>query len=247
MKLLNIFLICSTGSFATAKSQSTIVDTNRLMSQSTNRQTYLEQFYQCSSTFITDSERMEECADSLSHDLPVLTRDLELHMMQDHSRTWAVVVAEQVSTLIDEVKQMLSEVKISKVPSDALAWVQAHPTQAASYAIWAGYVFTLSFPAWVNCPLLSTVGLSAEGPKARSIAAIAQSKMTRVVAKGVFAHLQGAQMGGYGVGPVNMGTRVSIAVSDLASYFSARNWRDGFASSVDHPKLVAPEHSTESS
>ncbi|KAL9085894.1 MAG: hypothetical protein Q9165_007377 [Trypethelium subeluteriae] len=246
MKLLNIFLIYFASFSAAAKSQSTIVDAKGLMFQSVNRKTGFGQFYQCSSICTTGSEPTEVPADPLSYDIPVPAGDLELYMTQDHSRTWAVVAAEQILTSIDEVKRIVSEVNIGKLPSDASAWVQANPTQAVSYAIWGVSVFTLYFPGSVSGSLLTAIGFPAEGPKARSIAAFAQSKMTRVVAKGIFAHLQSAKTESYGLAAVNAVTRFGIGVSNLASHLP-RNWREGFASGVDHPKLAAQGHSTESS
>ena len=59
-------------------------------------------------------------------------------------------------------------------------------------------------------------------PFAGSITAMAQSKLARVVAKGIFAHVQSAGMGGYGVGTVNIVTRVGTMASAFTNHLMTK-------------------------
>ncbi|KAF2810182.1 uncharacterized protein BDZ99DRAFT_562970, partial [Mytilinidion resinicola] len=63
----------------------------------------------------------------------------------------------------------------------------------------------------VTTPVLSTLGWSAMGPRAASIAAALQTASTP--ARGVFATLQSAAMGGYGASVVAGATRLVVGVA----------------------------------
>ena len=54
-----------------------------------------------------------------------------------------------------------------------------------------------------------------------AIAAILQSKLTRVVAKSAFAQLQSTGMGGSGAAVVNVVTRVGAAASGVVGRFTS--------------------------
>ncbi|KFY32997.1 hypothetical protein V495_08530 [Pseudogymnoascus sp. VKM F-4514 (FW-929)] len=85
-------------------------------------------------------------------------------------------------------------------PAMVLEWIAAHPGQSALLVVNGVLVFT---PAAVTGPLLSQMGFGAAGPVGGSVAAWLQSMLGNVGAPSIFAYLQSAAMGGYGVAAVN--------------------------------------------
>ncbi|KAI1328027.1 hypothetical protein F5Y16DRAFT_369867 [Xylariaceae sp. FL0255] len=81
----------------------------------------------------------------------------------------------------------------------AKEWAMANPRQAT--AIGAGTALVVA-PMAVAAPVLGLVGFGSLGPVAGSAAVAAQSGMGSVVAPSLFATLQSAAMGGYGVAAV---------------------------------------------
>ncbi|QBZ55905.1 hypothetical protein PoMZ_00811 [Pyricularia oryzae] len=72
----------------------------------------------------------------------------------------------------------------------------------AAIAIGVAGATMLFAPALIALPALSLIGFGASGPIAGSIAAAVQSGIGSVVAPSLFATLQSAAMGGYGVAAV---------------------------------------------
>ncbi|KAF1994188.1 hypothetical protein P154DRAFT_39175 [Amniculicola lignicola CBS 123094] len=120
-------------------------------------------------------------------------------------------------------------IPIDTLPQLILDWIAAHPYQTAFY-IANGVVYVT--PAAVPVPFLRLLGFNANGPVAgmsftRSVnrnfptfltntgtwAAKIMSVYVRVPAKGVFAHLQSAAMGGYGKAVVAGATKAGAAVN----------------------------------
>ncbi|ELR02185.1 hypothetical protein GMDG_00978 [Pseudogymnoascus destructans 20631-21] len=99
---------------------------------------------------------------------------------------------------------------ISDVPSVALEWIVAHPGQTAILVIEGVGIFT---PAALSGPLLASMGFGATGPVAGSVAASLQSMLGNVGAHRVFAYLQSAAMGGYGVSAINGVTQACAVIS----------------------------------
>jgi len=91
-------------------------------------------------------------------------------------------------------------VSITNVPAVVHRWVIANPGQSAWLISNGILIFT---PAALTGPLLATMGFGASGPVAGSIAAWLQSILGNVGAHSVFAYMQSAAMGGYGVATVN--------------------------------------------
>ncbi|KFZ07988.1 hypothetical protein V502_09630 [Pseudogymnoascus sp. VKM F-4520 (FW-2644)] len=86
------------------------------------------------------------------------------------------------------------------VPPFIFDWMRAHPGQAVFYVVNGILVFT---PAALTGPLLTSMGWGASGPVAGSVAASLQTMLGNVGAGSIFAYLQSAAMGGYGVAAVN--------------------------------------------
>lgn len=89
------------------------------------------------------------------------------------------------------------------------SWMAAHPGQTALHAV---SLSTLAFPGLIAGPLLWATGFAGTGVQGASAAAAYQASAGPMVAKGVFATLQSAGMGGYGVAAVHGATRVGAAV-----------------------------------
>ncbi|PHH89803.1 hypothetical protein CDD83_5235 [Cordyceps sp. RAO-2017] len=80
--------------------------------------------------------------------------------------------------------------------SQTWGYIKEHPGAAAAFGTGAVCV---AGPGLVAAPLLGAAGFSATGIQAGSLAAAVQSGLGSVVAPGLFATLQSAAMGGYGV------------------------------------------------
>ncbi|OBT67307.1 hypothetical protein VE03_02749 [Pseudogymnoascus sp. 23342-1-I1] len=118
---------------------------------------------------------------------------------------------------------------ITTVPSVVLDWIAAHPGQTALLVVNGVLIFT---PAALTGPLLASLGFGASGPLAGSAAASLQSMLGSVGARGVFAYLQSAAMGGYGVAAVNgvaqvFGAVSGGAVSVYSYYFNSTSSAEG--------------------
>ncbi|KAH7023699.1 hypothetical protein EDB80DRAFT_49372 [Ilyonectria destructans] len=104
-------------------------------------------------------------------------------------------------------------------------WASDHPVQAAAVGVGAA---ALVSPAIVASPVLGILGFGANGIVGGSIAAGAQSGIGSVVAPSLFATLQSAGAGGYGVAAVH-GVVQGAAAGGLAARWFGR-WfgrRDG--------------------
>ncbi|EPE06759.1 hypothetical protein F503_03186 [Ophiostoma piceae UAMH 11346] len=102
--------------------------------------------------------------------------------------------------------------------ADAAAFAMTNPGTSAVYAAAAvGAVVTIA-PAIVASPALAAAGFAADGVVKGSVAAGVQAGIGNVVAPGLFATLQSAGAGGYGVAAVSAGVS---AVSGTASALAA--------------------------
>ena len=97
-----------------------------------------------------------------------------------------------------------------ELPPHIRDWIQEHPYQTAFYVV-NGVVFLA--PGLVTTPLLGLLGFTARGPAAGTIAAAAQAALKPVAAKGLFATLQSAAMGGYGAPLLAEGVQVGAAIA----------------------------------
>ncbi|KAK7428483.1 hypothetical protein QQZ08_004921 [Neonectria magnoliae] len=92
--------------------------------------------------------------------------------------------------------------------SKAKDWASAHPIQAAALGTNA---LIIAAPALIASPALAVAGFGANGVAGGSIAAGVQSGIGSVSAGGLFATLQSAGAGGYGVAAVNGAIRGGAA------------------------------------
>lgn len=91
---------------------------------------------------------------------------------------------------------------LPQVTVQGAKWVAANPGTTVAYgAAGVGLVLVVA-PASVAAPGLAAVGFGADGIIAASSAAAAQSSMGSIVAPSLFATLQSAGAGGYGVATV---------------------------------------------
>ena len=111
-----------------------------------------------------------------------------------------------------------------ELPQHIQDWIKEHPYQTAFYVA-NGVVFLA--PGLVTAPFLGVLGFSTTGPVAGTAAAGAQAAMKgQVIARGLFATLQSAGMGGYGAAVVAGGTQAGAAIAAGAAgawnYFAGR-------------------------
>ncbi|KAJ3499711.1 hypothetical protein NLG97_g106 [Lecanicillium saksenae] len=84
-----------------------------------------------------------------------------------------------------------------------------HPATVGVLLVGLGVVVA---PGFVAAPILGAAGFTANGVTAGSAAAAVQSGIGNVVGGGVFATLQSAAAGGYGVAAVNTAVQAAGAV-----------------------------------
>ncbi|OCL07334.1 hypothetical protein AOQ84DRAFT_250526, partial [Glonium stellatum] len=101
------------------------------------------------------------------------------------------------------------------LPLEVRDWILAHPYQTAFYVV-GGVVFIA--PGLVSTPLLHVLGWTSVGPRAASVASGIQSIFGAGPAGGVFATLESAAMGGYGVSAVDLSVRIGVAALQAASF-----------------------------
>ncbi|KAM5357640.1 hypothetical protein ACJZ2D_016064 [Fusarium nematophilum] len=114
--------------------------------------------------------------------------------------------------------------KDNGLASKAFQYAKNHPISTGCACVGA---LAVAAPAIVATPALATCGFGANGVAAGSTAAAIQSGIGNVVAPGLFATLQSAGAGGYGVGVVHGATHVAGAVlgsvGGLGGFLSRRN------------------------
>ncbi|KAK1067156.1 hypothetical protein LTR74_006698 [Friedmanniomyces endolithicus] len=114
----------------------------------------------------------------------------------------------------------LQYVNLEELPEKTARYIRENPGQTAFYV--ANGVVIIA-PVVVTGPLYAVFGFGANGVRAASLAAKAQSLYGAAVpAGGVFAHLTSAAMGGYGVpvvnGVVQAGAAAGMAVKKVVDY-----------------------------
>ncbi|KAL1835388.1 hypothetical protein VTJ49DRAFT_6821 [Mycothermus thermophilus] len=86
--------------------------------------------------------------------------------------------------------------------ADGVDWAKENPGSAALGVAAVGGLAVVAAPAIVSSPMLAAAGFGPSGPVAGSLAAVAQSSIGNVAAGSMYATLQSAAMGGYGVAQV---------------------------------------------
>ncbi|KAJ8060456.1 hypothetical protein OCU04_010781 [Sclerotinia nivalis] len=113
---------------------------------------------------------------------------------------------------VEKAHAKIYEIEWKDLSVDIQHYIQEHPYQTAFYVV-NGIVFFA--PAASSGPILWALGFAGKGPRAASFASMLQSKFGVVGAKSLYAYLQSAGMGGYGLGAVNMVTRLGVAAGSL--------------------------------
>ncbi|KAK7540785.1 uncharacterized protein J3D65DRAFT_600890 [Phyllosticta citribraziliensis] len=106
-----------------------------------------------------------------------------------------VNVTESAQQLFNKTTEYVFSIKWEDLPEDIKTYIRENPGQAGMHVV-GGVVFFA--PALITGPLLGLLGFTAVGPAAGSIAAAWQAFIGPVAARGFFATLQSAAMGGYG-------------------------------------------------
>ncbi|KAF7947733.1 hypothetical protein EAE96_008813 [Botrytis aclada] len=97
-----------------------------------------------------------------------------------------------------------------------ISYIQAHPFKSAFHVISMATFFT---PAAAGGPILYLLGFARVGPRAVSIASMTQSIFGNVATRSVFAYLQSAAMGGYGLGLLNPAVRFVSGIGSVVGFF----------------------------
>lgn len=125
--------------------------------------------------------------------------------------TMSLGIIQQVVSGIAESQGF--QISITNVPAVVHRWITAHPGQSALLVTNGILIFT---PAALTAPLLATMGFGASGPVAGTVAAWLQSILGNVGTHSMFAYLQSAAMGGYGVTAVSGITQACAMISEVA-------------------------------
>ncbi|EMD00287.1 hypothetical protein BAUCODRAFT_372368 [Baudoinia panamericana UAMH 10762] len=126
---------------------------------------------------------------------------------------WLVQTTEEG---LEEALKQLQAVDFKSLPADTVKYIEEHPLETAVFAVETVVFFV---PGGVYIPLLRVLGFGRLGVRARSVAALLQSMIGPYVpARGWFAHLVSAAMGGYGRAVLNTITRVTIKIGWLLGF-----------------------------
>ncbi|KAI0446877.1 hypothetical protein F4803DRAFT_546729 [Xylaria telfairii] len=115
---------------------------------------------------------------------------------------------------------------VAKGVTNATEWAATNPKQAAVAGVGAACVVA---PMLVVAPVLSLVGFGANGIVGGSIAAGIQSGIGNVVAPSLFATLQSAAAGGYGVATVaatvqGLGVTAGSACAAMSAFNNKKHY-----------------------
>ncbi|KAK4556330.1 hypothetical protein LTR86_006474 [Recurvomyces mirabilis] len=128
-----------------------------------------------------------------------------------------------VNNTMAEMKDTLAELQAIEwkdVPANITKYVEEHPYETAFYVIETVILFV---PGGFWGPVLKAIGFTKLGVRARSIAALLQSKIgARVPARGWFAHLVSAAMGGYGRKLLDGWTRIGVKFAGWFGFLAGR-------------------------
>ncbi|KAI9657395.1 MAG: hypothetical protein M1821_003077 [Bathelium mastoideum] len=135
----------------------------------------------------------------------IMIQDLGLNTQSDNTSNLAesgeatkkVDVATKDGEAVDK---SAFKVQMKDVPYQVLDWIRNNPGTAGLYAANGAIIIC---PALITGPTLGLLGFSAAGPAGGTAAAWIQSVIGPVAARGIFATLQSAAMGGYGAAVVN--------------------------------------------
>ncbi|KAK3677195.1 hypothetical protein LTR78_002733 [Recurvomyces mirabilis] len=128
-----------------------------------------------------------------------------------------------VNNTVTGMKDTLAELQAIEwkdAPANITKYVEEHPYETAFYVIETVILFV---PGGFWGPVLKAIGFTRLGVRARSIAALLQSKIgARVPARGWFAHLVSAAMGGYGRKLLDGWTRIGVKFAGWLGFLAGR-------------------------
>ncbi|KAF7551606.1 hypothetical protein G7046_g7677 [Stylonectria norvegica] len=130
---------------------------------------------------------------------------IDLGQVGEQATEWAqagFTAAKDAVSQIDlhQVGEEVAKIDLRQVGEQAAQWITENPEAAIAIGAYAAVMFA---PALISSPALGVVGFGADGIAAGSAAAGIQSGIGNVIAPSVFATLQSAAMGGYGVAVVH--------------------------------------------
>ncbi|GIC85103.1 uncharacterized protein Aud_000931 [Aspergillus udagawae] len=132
-----------------------------------------------------------------------------LHQVAAHLTPSIDTIFNTPGTLVELTKQNIplpTALELHDLPREIATNIAQNPLRAVSIGIFA-------FPEAVISPLLYLTGFGSLGPIAHSLAAWYQASFGNPVAGGLFAHLESAAMGGYGLGVLSTALRGVVGVA----------------------------------
>ncbi|KAL8818111.1 MAG: hypothetical protein Q9223_003187 [Gallowayella weberi] len=128
-------------------------------------------------------------------------------------------VLRQVSDRLAQLGVQVKEAQYAEMVEKAKAWIAAHPYQTAFQV--SMLLLTLG-PGLLAGPALGAAGFSSSGLVSGSAAAAHQAATGNVAARSVFAVLQSAGAGGYGVPIVHGAIRAGSVIAGTFGAFAGR-------------------------
>ncbi|ESZ95380.1 hypothetical protein SBOR_4236 [Sclerotinia borealis F-4128] len=134
--------------------------------------------------------------------------------IQETTDTEHALIPVKLREQAEEEHAKFYKINWDDTPNVIKGWIKANPWQTAFFVV-NGVVFFA--PAAASGPILWILGYTSVGPRAASFATFLHSKIGVAAAKGGFAYLQSAGMGGYGVAVVNTATQCTTAAIGLGA------------------------------
>ncbi|GIJ88617.1 hypothetical protein Asppvi_007542 [Aspergillus pseudoviridinutans] len=132
-----------------------------------------------------------------------------LHQVAAHLTPSIDTISNTTGTLFELTKQNIplpTALQLHDLPREIATCIAQNPLPLVSICIFA-------FPKAVISPVLYLAGFGSLGPIAHSLAAWYQASFGNPVAGGLFAHLESAAMGGYGLGVLSTALRGLVGVA----------------------------------
>lgn len=169
-------------------------------------------------------------------DLPQALKTSVGHIPVSQLKDWLMSNAHSTMQELKDILEDLRAVDIHDLPQEIVDYIKEHPEEVAIFVVETAILFV---PGGVYGPVLRRLGFTKLGVRGRkylpamqtrkklmstsgSIAALIQSMIgARVPARGWFAHLVSAMMGGYGKKVVSGWTRVGIKVASWLGFWGS--------------------------
>ncbi|GIJ98759.1 hypothetical protein Aspvir_000879 [Aspergillus viridinutans] len=132
-----------------------------------------------------------------------------LHQVGTHLTPSINTISNTTGTFVELAKNNIplpTALELHGLSREVTSYITNNPGRLASICIFA-------FPQAVISPVLCLTGFGSLGPIAHSLAAWYQASFGNPVAGGLFAHLESAAMGGYGLGVLSTALRGVVGVA----------------------------------